>query len=332
MRAVVQRVLRASVEVGDEITGAVGPGLLALVGVTHDDDVARARRLAQRIWNLRVFDDAAGTMNLSAADLGREVLVVSQFTLYGDTAKGRRPSYVGRGAARGRRTPRGRGGGGAAAAGRHGGDGPVPGRDARLARERRTGHPPAGGVTPAPVRRGGLRRGGAVGQRRPVRRPGRAGGRGGRKGAGAGPARRRERGGERGGEHHDRHGGHRSRAEPDRPRQPVPALDVVLHGRRLAQPGALEDPSPMVDDGRVAGGGRLDDPPARLDRPQPPGRQRLLGDDRGAVRAGEGRVDDDLTTVADPFADPFAEVDLERDGRCQRPRRRSRGRRARCPA
>ena len=94
MRAVVQRVLRASVEVGDEITGAIGPGLLALVGVTHDDDVARARRLAQRIWNLRVFDDAVGTMNLSAADLGREVLVVSQFTLYADTAKGRRPSYV----------------------------------------------------------------------------------------------------------------------------------------------------------------------------------------------------------------------------------------------
>ena len=94
MRAVVQRVLRASVEVGEEITGAVGPGLLALVAVTHDDDVARARRLAQRIWNLRVFDDAVGTMNLSAADLGREVLVVSQFTLYADTAKGRRPSYV----------------------------------------------------------------------------------------------------------------------------------------------------------------------------------------------------------------------------------------------
>jgi D-tyrosyl-tRNA(Tyr) deacylase len=94
MRAVVQRVAGCSVEVGGEVVGSIGPGLLALVGVTHDDDPVRARRLAQRIWNLRVFDDPDGTMNLSAADLGREVLVVSQFTLYGDAAKGRRPSYV----------------------------------------------------------------------------------------------------------------------------------------------------------------------------------------------------------------------------------------------
>src|SRR5262245_39140210 len=94
MRAVVQRVLESSVEVAGDPVGAIGPGLLALVGVTHDDDGTRARRLAHRIWTLRVFDDADGVMNLSAADLGLEVLVGGQFPLYGDTAKGRRPSYV----------------------------------------------------------------------------------------------------------------------------------------------------------------------------------------------------------------------------------------------
>lgn len=96
MRALVQRVTRASVEVGGEAVGAIGPGpgLLALVGVTHADDEAAARKLADRVYGLRVFDDEAGVMNLSAADVGASVLVVSQFTLYADTSRGRRPSWA----------------------------------------------------------------------------------------------------------------------------------------------------------------------------------------------------------------------------------------------
>ena len=98
MRAVVQRVTRAKVTVGvdaadAEITGEIGAGILVLVGVTHDDDESRAAKLADKIWNLRIFDDDDGVMNRSAADVGGEVLVVSQFTLYGDTRKGRRPGY-----------------------------------------------------------------------------------------------------------------------------------------------------------------------------------------------------------------------------------------------
>jgi D-aminoacyl-tRNA deacylase len=90
----VQRVSSASVTVGDEIVGAIGPGLCVLVGVTHDDGTAQAHKLADKIWNLRVFDDDQGVMNRSAADVGGEILVVSQFTLYGDTAAGRRPSWI----------------------------------------------------------------------------------------------------------------------------------------------------------------------------------------------------------------------------------------------
>jgi len=97
MRAILQRVTRASVTVegpeGPEVTGEIGPGVLALVGVTHDDTEARALKLADKIWNLRIFDDADGVMNLSVADTSRSVLVVSQFTIYGDTRKGRRPGY-----------------------------------------------------------------------------------------------------------------------------------------------------------------------------------------------------------------------------------------------
>ena len=94
MRALVQRVIRATVRSeGDEV-GRIGPGLCVLVGVTHDDDAARARRLADKLWNLRIFDDDDGVMNRSVADTSGEVLVVSQFTLYGDTRKGRRPSWV----------------------------------------------------------------------------------------------------------------------------------------------------------------------------------------------------------------------------------------------
>jgi D-tyrosyl-tRNA(Tyr) deacylase len=94
VRAVVQRVTRARVTVDDEIVGEIGHGLCVLVGVTHDDDGSSAARLADKVWTLRVFSDDDGAMNLSAADLGAEVLVVSQFTLYGDARKGRRPSYV----------------------------------------------------------------------------------------------------------------------------------------------------------------------------------------------------------------------------------------------
>jgi len=94
MRAVVQRVTRASVTVGDEVVGAIGPGLCVLVGVTHDDDAAGAAKLADKLWNLRVLDDAAGVMNVSASDVGAELLVVSQFTVYGSTEKGRRPSWL----------------------------------------------------------------------------------------------------------------------------------------------------------------------------------------------------------------------------------------------
>lgn len=94
MRAVVQRVTSASVEVGGEIVGSIGPGLCVLVGVTHDDGETSADRLASRLWNLRIFEDPHGLMNRSAAELALPVLVVSQFTLYADTTKGRRPSFV----------------------------------------------------------------------------------------------------------------------------------------------------------------------------------------------------------------------------------------------
>lgn len=94
MRAVVQRVTRASVSVDGEVVGSIGPGLVALVGVTHDDGPAEAGRLADKIANLRVLDDDAGVMNRSVLDAGAAVLVVSQFTLYGDTVKGRRPSWI----------------------------------------------------------------------------------------------------------------------------------------------------------------------------------------------------------------------------------------------
>lgn len=92
MRALVQRVSEASVSVDDERIAEIGPGLLVLLGITHDDDAATADRIADKLRALRVFPDEEGRMN---EPLGaREVLVVSQFTLYGDTRKGNRPSYV----------------------------------------------------------------------------------------------------------------------------------------------------------------------------------------------------------------------------------------------
>ena len=93
MRALVQRVSRAAVDVGGERVAEIGPGLLVLLGVTHEDAPADADRLADRVRALRVFPDGEGRMN---EPLGREreVLCISQFTLYGDTRRGNRPSYV----------------------------------------------------------------------------------------------------------------------------------------------------------------------------------------------------------------------------------------------
>lgn len=93
MRALVQRVREASVSVADETVGVIGPGLCVLVGVTHTDTAATAAKLADKVWNLRVFDDVEGNMNVSLAESSRTALVVSQFTLYADTTRGRRPGW-----------------------------------------------------------------------------------------------------------------------------------------------------------------------------------------------------------------------------------------------
>ena len=93
MRAVVQRVSRAAVDAGGERVAEIGPGLLVLLGVTHDDRPEHADKLADKVRALRVFADADGRMNEPLGD-GREVLCVSQFTLYGDARKGNRPAYV----------------------------------------------------------------------------------------------------------------------------------------------------------------------------------------------------------------------------------------------
>lgn len=94
MRAVVQRVSRASVTVEGEIVGSIDKGFVVLFGVTHDDTEADAAYLTEKILGLRIFEDDAGKMNLSIADVSGACLVVSQFTLYGDCRKGRRPSFV----------------------------------------------------------------------------------------------------------------------------------------------------------------------------------------------------------------------------------------------
>jgi D-aminoacyl-tRNA deacylase len=94
MRALVQRVSEASVEADGGVVGAIGPGLVALVGVTHTDSPADARILAGKLAGLRVFADENGAMNRSVLEVGGEVLVVSQFTLYGSTERGRRPSWI----------------------------------------------------------------------------------------------------------------------------------------------------------------------------------------------------------------------------------------------
>jgi D-tyrosyl-tRNA(Tyr) deacylase len=94
VRAVVSRVAWARVVADGELTGEIGPGLLVLVGVTHADTEDEAAWLAAKVAGLRVFDDDQGVMNRSLAETGGGVLVVSQFTLYGDARKGRRPSYI----------------------------------------------------------------------------------------------------------------------------------------------------------------------------------------------------------------------------------------------
>jgi len=94
MRVLLQRVSRASVTVGGEVVSSIGLGYLLLVGVGQGDDGSQVDKLADKIVALRIFRDAEGKTNLSLADVGGEALVVSQFTLYADTRKGRRPSFV----------------------------------------------------------------------------------------------------------------------------------------------------------------------------------------------------------------------------------------------
>ena len=94
MRAVVQKVSHSKVTVDGEITGEIGQGLMVLLGVTHEDTEADAKYMAEKIANLRIFEDAEGKMNLSVKDVGGKIASISQFTLYGDCRKGRRPSFT----------------------------------------------------------------------------------------------------------------------------------------------------------------------------------------------------------------------------------------------
>ena len=94
MKVVVQKVLNASVVVNKEEVGKINSGLLIFVGFTHNDDISNIKYIVNKIVNLRVFEDSNNVMNLSALELNKELLVVSQFTLYADTSKGNRPSYI----------------------------------------------------------------------------------------------------------------------------------------------------------------------------------------------------------------------------------------------
>jgi len=94
MRAVVARVARASVSIGGEVRGRIGPGFLVLLGVTHADTEAQARKLADKICSLRIFEDENGKMNRGLDEAGGELLIVSQFTLYGSCRHGRRPDFM----------------------------------------------------------------------------------------------------------------------------------------------------------------------------------------------------------------------------------------------
>jgi D-tyrosyl-tRNA(Tyr) deacylase len=94
MRAILQRVKRGAVSVDDQVVGAIDMGLVILVGTTHTDTLDEAETLARKAANLRIFEDEAGKMNLSALDVGAEALVISQFTLYADCRRGRRPGFT----------------------------------------------------------------------------------------------------------------------------------------------------------------------------------------------------------------------------------------------
>ena len=94
MKVVVQKVLNASVVVNKEEVGKINSGLLIFVGFTHNDDISNIKYIVNKIVNLRIFEDNNNVMNLSAKELNKELLVVSQFTLYADTSKGNRPSYI----------------------------------------------------------------------------------------------------------------------------------------------------------------------------------------------------------------------------------------------
>ena len=94
MRAILQRVQRASVTVEGEVVAEIGQGLLVLLGIAPEDSIAAAKGLAEKIVHLRIFEDEAEKMNLSLLDVGGEAIVVSQFTLYADTSRGRRPSFI----------------------------------------------------------------------------------------------------------------------------------------------------------------------------------------------------------------------------------------------
>ena len=94
MRSLVQRCSEAWVTSEGIEVGRIGPGLCCFVGVTHDDDETVVKKMADKLWHLRIFDDENGVMNLSVADTSQSLLLVSQFTLYGDAKKGRRPSWI----------------------------------------------------------------------------------------------------------------------------------------------------------------------------------------------------------------------------------------------
>ncbi len=94
MRCVVQRVTEAAVAVGGEIVGSIGPGMVALIGVSMEDTDADLKYISEKVMHLRIYDDENGVMNRSVLDAGGSILAVSQFTLYGDARGGRRPSYI----------------------------------------------------------------------------------------------------------------------------------------------------------------------------------------------------------------------------------------------
>ena len=143
MRAVVQRVDGASVVVDGETVGAIeGEGLCVLVGVTHEDTKEKAAQLARKLWSIWMLQDER-----SCSDIDAPLLVISQFTLYGDARKGRRPTWKGCGPRRPRRAAGRRGGRPAARAWRDGGDGPLRREDERVADQRRPVHRPAGDLS-----------------------------------------------------------------------------------------------------------------------------------------------------------------------------------------